>query len=295
MAAALPARWRLRATSLSTRDHTLIMGVVNVTPDSFSDGGAFSSEGAPVDHGAAIAHGIRLYEQGADIIDIGGESTRPGSSPVSEEDEWVRVIPVVTGLAAAGIPVSIDTSKTRVAEAAIAAGAEAVNDINALRDPEMAALCARTDVGTVLVHMQGTPATMQDDPQYGDVVLDVAAALQGAAAGAIAAGVAADRICLDPGIGFGKIFDHNIALLNGLDRIAELGYPVIVGTSRKGFLGSILEEAGHPALAAERDAATGATLALAIAHGASVVRVHNVVDALQSARTTDAIVRRGQR
>ena len=294
MAPAPPATWRLRTISLTSEDHTLIMGVVNVTPDSFSDGAMFSSESTAIDHGAAIAHGIMLYQQGADIIDVGGESTRPGSRPVSEEQEWVRVIPVVTGLAAAGIPVSIDTSKPRVAEAAIAAGAEAVNDIYALRDPEMAALCARAGVGAVLLHMQGTPETMQDDPQYEDVVDDVTDGLRLAAAAAVAAGVARDRVCIDPGIGFGKALDHNMSLLNGLGRIAQLGFPVLVGTSRKGFLGSILENAGHPADAGERDAATGATVALAIAHGASVVRVHNVVDALQSARTADAIVRSGQ-
>ena len=289
----MPITWRLRAATLTTEDHTLIMGVVNVTPDSFSDGGDLAATPGTVDHDAAVAHGIRLFAQGADLVDVGGESTRPGTRGVSVEEELARVEPVVAGLVAAGVRVSIDTSKPRVAAAATTAGAEVVNDVTALRQPEMAALCAEAGVGVVLMHMQGTPETMQVDPRYGDVVVEVAADLEARAGTAIQAGVSADRICLDPGIGFGKTFDHNLALLTGLNRIRSLGFPVLVGTSRKGFLGEILERAGHPAGAADRDPATGASVALAIAHGASVVRVHNVANALQSARTADAIVRSG--
>lgn len=290
MPAADPVVWRLRTSDLDTADHTLIMGVVNVTPDSFSDGGNFTGD-AGLDHTAAIAHGVRLYRDGADLVDVGGESTRPGSRGVGVDVEMARTLPVVAGLVSAGIPVSIDTSKPAVAAAAVDAGAEVVNDVTALRDDEMAALCAATGVGVVLMHMQGTPDTMQEAPLYDDVVAEVADDLKSWAGRAIAAGVAPERICVDPGIGFGKSFDHNLALLRGLGDIAHTGFPVLVGTSRKGFLGKILEDAGHPAEAVGRDPATGASVALAIAHGASIVRVHNVAESLQSARTADAIVR----
>lgn len=289
----MPISWRLRSATLTTQDHTLIMGVVNVTPDSFSERGSLVAASGTVHNDAAVACGVRLYEQGADLVDVGGQSTRPGSRAVSTEEELARVESVVAGLTTAGVPVSIDTSRPRVAAAAIAAGAEVVNDVTALRQPEMAALCAGAGVGVVLMHMQGTPETMQLDPRYGEVVAEVAAELEALAGAAMQAGVAADRICVDPGIGFGKTLDHNLALLTGLERIGATGFPVLVGTSRKGFLGKILERAGHPAEAADRDPATGASVALAIAHGASVVRVHNVTDVLQSARTADAIVRRG--
>jgi dihydropteroate synthase len=290
-----PSTWTLRSHALDNADHTLIMGVVNVTPDSFSDRAAFVAESGAVDHDAAVRHGLRLWEQGADIIDVGGESTRPGSSAVPEEVEWQRAVPVVAGLAAAGAIVSIDTSKPRVAQAAIAAGAEAVNDITALRDGDMAALCADAGVGVVLMHMQGTPTTMQDDPSYGDVLAEVGEELAARAAAARKAGVDQAKICIDPGIGFGKTFAHNLELLDRLDELAAAsGYPVMVGTSRKGFLGRILEDAEHPAVEADRDPATAATVALAIAKGAVMVRVHNVAASLQSARAADAIVRQGR-
>lgn len=288
-----PRVWRLRSATLSNDDHTLLMGVVNVTPDSFSDGARFSGSDGAIDHDAAVRHGLSLVGEGADLVDVGGESTRPGAEPIPAGDEWRRVIPVVTGLAAAGVVVSIDTSKPEIAEAAIAAGAQVVNDVTALRNTEMASLCADAGVGVVLVHMQGSPATMQQNPTYDDVVAEVAAELGRRIEAATAAGISPDRICIDPGIGFGKSFEHNLALLDGLDEIARLGPPVLVGTSRKGFLGRILEESGHPAAAPHRDPATGATVALAIAKGAAAVRVHNVAAALQSARAADAIVRIG--
>ena len=291
MALAAPATWRLRSMTLTTEDHTLIMGVINVTPDSFSDGGTFSTAAATLDHEAAVAHGVLLHEQGADVVDVGGESTRPGSRSIPAAEEVARIESVVAGLAAAGVPVSIDTSKPEVAAVAVAAGAEVVNDVTSLRNPEMAELCAASRVGVVLMHMRGTPETMQRRPQYEDVVAEVVADLESRSRAAIRSGVAPDRICLDPGIGFGKTFGDNLSLLRGIDRIRAIGSPVLIGTSRKGFLGEILEEAGYPVAAAERDPATAASVALAIAHGASIIRVHNVADALQSARTADAIVR----
>jgi dihydropteroate synthase len=289
-----PVAWRLRTRTLTTADHTLISGVVNVTPDSFSDGGAFDDGSGAVDHKAAVEHGIRLAADGADLIDVGGESTRPGSQGVSAAEELDRVLPVVSALAGEGIVVSVDTSKSEVAAAAIEAGAEAINDVTALVDPALAMACAESGVGVVLLHMQGVPETMQLDPRYEDVLADVAGELQAKVAQARAAGIDAARICVDPGIGFGKSHQDNLQLLAGLGTITGLGYPVMVGTSRKGFLGEILQTSGYPAEASRRDPATGATVALAIAAGATVVRVHNVAAALQSARTADAIVRIGQ-
>ena len=283
--------WRLRTLSLTTAGHTLIMGVVNVTPDSFSDGGHVTS--GRVEHEAAIAHGVMLHEQGADLVDVGGESTRPGSTGITAAEELQRVVPVVAGLSGLGVPVSIDTSKPEVAAAAIAVGAEVVNDVTGLSSPEMLGICSENGVGVVVMHMQGTPATMQNNPHYTDVVAEVAEFLDRSARKAERAGVSPDRICIDPGIGFGKTFGNNLDLLAWLDRLVDIGFPVMVGASRKGFLGAILDDAGHPAEAAQRDPATGATVALAIAAGASVVRVHNVAASLQSARAADAIVRTG--
>ena len=291
----VPATWRLRTRTLSTESHTLIMGVVNVTPDSFSDGGAFFAQGADSpDVARAIAHGLRLLEDGADILDVGGESTRPGAATVDVAEELDRVIPVVAGLADAGAVVSVDTSKPQVAAAAADAGAEIVNDVTAFRDPEMADVCIDREVGVVLMHMRGEPRTMQQAPHYDDVVPEVFSFLATRAAAAIAAGVDRQRICLDPGIGFGKTFDHNLALLGRLDGLVAIGHPVLVGTSRKSFLGRILDQAGHAAPPHERDPATGATTALAVAAGAAAVRVHDVRSALQAARTADAIVRAAQ-
>lgn len=257
------------------------MGVVNVTPDSFSDGGRYPSLDA------AVAHGRRLIAEGANIIDVGGESTRPGADPVAVDDELARVVPVVGALAADGIAVSIDTAKPEVVEAAVAAGAIVVNDVTGLKNPAMLESVAASKAGVVIMHMQGEPRSMQDDPRYTDVVLEVRDFLVERAQAAQAAGVAAERIAIDPGIGFGKTFDHNLALLRNLQVLVETGYPVLLGASRKAFLGRIL---GGTVPAAERDPATGATVALAIEQGVAVVRVHNVAMTAQIVRTVEAIL-----
>jgi dihydropteroate synthase len=284
------AAWRMRDRLLDPADHTLVMGVVNVTPDSFSDGGAFAGT-AGTDHEAAIAHGTALWDEGADIVDVGGESTRPGAVAVSPADEISRVVPVVAGLTAAGTIVSVDTSKPEVAAAALEAGAHVVNDVTALVNPDMAQLCAETGAGVVLMHMQGSPRTMQDNPTYDDVAGEVGAYLMRRAAAAVDAGIRPDHLCLDPGIGFGKTFDHNLELLARLGELVDLGFPVLVGASRKRFLGTVLEDAGIATEPVERDPATAATVALAVVAGAAAVRVHDVKSAVQSARVADAIVR----
>jgi dihydropteroate synthase len=252
----------------STPADFTVMGVVNVTPDSFSDGGLY------VDAAAAIAHGRELEAEGALILDIGGESTRPGAEPVSEADERDRVIPVIEGLCAAGVTarISIDTSKAAIAAAALDAGATLVNDVTALRgDPAMAELVARSGVDCCLMHMLGEPRTMQDHPHYGEVVSDVKAFLEERMAFAVAHGIAEERILLDPGIGFGKTVEHNLQLLSRLGELASLGRPIVVGTSRKSFLGRIT---GRPV--DRRLAATVATNVLAYERGARVFRVHDV-------------------
>ena len=255
------------------------MGVVNVTPDSFSDGGLW------LDSGRAVAHGIELAAEGAAILDVGGESTRPGADPVSADEELRRVVPVIEGLAEArtGVQLSIDTAKSAVAEAALAAGARYVNDVTAFRaDPEMAELVASAGCDCCLMHMQGEPRTMQADPRYADVVGEVVSFLEERAAFAMAAGVARERIQVDPGIGFGKALEHNLELLRRLDEIAALGFPVVVGVSRKAFLGALT---GRETPAA-RVAATVAANVLAFERGGRIFRVHDVaatVDALKVA------------
>jgi dihydropteroate synthase len=255
-----------------------IMGVVNVTPDSFSDGGAFE------DAAAAIAHGRRLAAEGAAIIDVGGESTRPGAEPVPAAEELRRVIPVVEGLAGVA-RISIDTTKLAVAEAAVGAGASYVNDVSAFRhDPELAGLVADRGLECCLMHMLGEPRTMQQDPRYDDVVDDVKAFLEQRMAAAVAAGVREERIQLDPGIGFGKTLEHNLELLRRLDELTELGRPLVIGTSRKSFLGRLT---GRDVT--ERVHATVATTVIAFERGASVFRVHDVAataDALAVAAAT---------
>jgi len=263
------------------------MGVVNVTPDSFSDGGLF------LDAGAAIAHAHELIAEGADIVDVGGESTRPGAEPVSVGEELGRVLPVIEGVADAGAQISIDTSKAAVARAALDAGASLVNDVTALRgDPEMAALVAGSGVECCLMHMRGEPRTMQADPRYDDVVDDVRSFLQERMAYAIREGVGEERIMLDPGIGFGKTVAHNLALLARLDELTTLGRPLVVGTSRKSFIGRILADAvgrTEPVAAERRLPGTIATNVLAYERGARVFRVHDVApvrDALAVAAAT---------
>jgi dihydropteroate synthase len=260
------------------------MGILNTTPDSFSDGGRW------LDPAAAINRGRELAAMGADLIDVGGESTRPGAASVDAAEERARVVPVVKALVAEGLVVSVDTSKPSVAGAAIDAGAEIVNEVSGLSDPAMIEMCSDTGVGVVIMHMLGDPRTMQIDPTYGDVVADVAGFLRRRTEAAVAAGVDLSRIVVDPGIGFGKTIRHNLSLLNGIDRIGE-GRPVLVGTSRKAFLGTILDQAGRPSSPDDRDTATAATTALAIASGAAVLRVHDVGGAVDAARTADAIVR----
>jgi dihydropteroate synthase len=256
------------------------MGIVNVTPDSFSDGGRFLRPDA------AVAHALALAGEGADILDVGGESTRPGAEPVAVEEELRRVLPVIEGIAqaSASLPtrpqISIDTSKAPVAAAALAAGASLVNDVSAFRaDPEMAAVVADAEADCALMHMLGEPRTMQDDPRYGDVVDDVREFLQQRLAFALDAGVARERIMLDPGIGFGKTERHNLELLRRLDELVALGPPILIGTSRKGFLGRIVERElarAEPAAAGDRLAGTIATNVLALERGARVFRVHDV-------------------
>jgi dihydropteroate synthase len=275
------AEWTVRDRVLSTADRTLIMGVVNVTPDSFSDGGRFLGSDR------AIRHGQQLYADGADLVDVGGESTRPGAEAVSAQEEIRRIVPVISGLATGGIPVSVDTSKPEVAAAAIAEGALIVNDISAGGHPDMAPLVAQTGCGFILMHMQGTPRTMQDDPSYRDVTVEVRDYLIDRAAAVQDAGVERARICVDPGIGFGKNQHHNLQLLARLDLLVATGYPVLVGTSRKSFLGKILDEPDP----VERDVATAATVAIAATRGAAAVRVHNVAMARQAVLIADAIVR----
>jgi len=273
--------WTIRDRVLSTADRTLIMGVLNVTPDSFSDGGRFLGADR------AIAHGRRLHSEGADLVDVGGESSRPGAEPVPEAEEIRRVVPVIAGLVEAGVPVSVDTSKLEVASAALDEGAVVVNDITAFGHPEMASLVADVGCGAVLMHMQGSPRTMQEDPIYEDVAVEVRDFLMQRAAAAETSGVARQRICVDPGIGFGKAQHHNLQLLARLDLLVSTGYPVLVGTSRKSFLGRILDEPDP----AERDVATAATVAIAATRGAAIVRVHNVEMTRQAVLIADAIVR----
>ncbi|HEU4393163.1 MAG TPA: dihydropteroate synthase [Solirubrobacterales bacterium] len=256
------------------------MGVVNVTPDSFSDGGLY------LDPEAAIAHGEELAQAGAAILDVGGESTRPGAEPVEEGEELARVIPVIEGLAGARAEVSIDTSKAAVAAAALDAGAAIVNDVTALRgDPEMATLCAERGATVVLMHMLGTPRTMQDEPQYGDVVEDVRAFLAERVEAATVAGIAEERIWLDPGIGFGKTAAHNLELLRRLGELRELGRPLVVGTSRKSFIGRV-DGSG----AGERLGGTIASSVLAAAEGADVLRVHDVAEVGQAMAVATAVL-----
>ncbi len=260
-----------------------IMGVVNVTPDSFSDGGRY------FDAGAAIEHGLELEAEGAAILDVGGESTRPGAPPVPESEELRRVLPVIDGLIASrtAAQISIDTSKAAVAARALEAGASLVNDVTALRgEPEMAAVVAGAGVECCLMHMLGNPRTMQRDPRYDDVVADIKAFLEERMAFAIQAGIAEERILLDPGIGFGKTIEHNLELLRRLDELVELGRPVVIGTSRKTFLGRLTgRESPH-----DRVAATIATNVLAYERGARVFRVHDVAPLRDALTVTAATV-----
>ena len=255
------------------------MGVVNVTPDSFSDGGSYASAAQAADSAR------RMLADGAALVDVGGESTRPGADPVSQDEELRRVLPVLEALP--GRPLSVDTSRTEVARRAVALGAVMINDVSALRrEPALAEVVAEADVDVCLMHMRGIPRTMQDDPRYGDVVSDVASFLEERIAFAVEAGIAEDRICVDPGIGFGKTAEHNLELLRRLDRIVSLGRPVLVGVSRKSTLARVLREPG----AVGSDAASVGAAVAAFDRGAALFRVHEVrphVEALAAAAAVE--------
>jgi dihydropteroate synthase len=257
------------------------MGVVNVTPDSFSDGGSF------LDPNAAIEHGLRLVADGADILDVGGESTRPGSDPVPADEEAGRVIPVVGALVErTAVPISVDTRKAAVARGALGAGAAIVNDVTAGADPEMFAVVRDAGAGLVLMHMKGEPKTMQDEPTYHDVVAEVRGFLGARVDAAVAAGIGRGRLSIDPGIGFGKTLEHNLALLRDLARLRDLGVPVLVGPSRKRFIGALTG-----AEADDRLEGTAGAVAWCAAQRADVVRVHDVREMSRVVRVVDAIVR----
>jgi len=273
--------WSGYTLELSRRTH--VMGVINVTPDSFSDGGQFFEKER------AVEQALQLAEDGADLIDIGGESTRPYSKGVSADEEMNRVLPVIEALKKElRIPISIDTLKAQVAREALHCGASMVNDISALRsDSDMASVVAQAGVPVILMHMQGTPADMQAQPTYEDVTPEIITFLRKAMDQAVNSGVRRDLVIVDPGIGFGKTFDHNLEILKELGRFQCLEAPVLVGSSRKAFIGRILEKEVH-----ERDTGTMATVAAAVMNGAHIVRVHNVKQAVETVKVIDAIKRR---
>jgi len=279
-------RLKLPSRTLALGERTLVMGVLNVTPDSFSDGGKFFN--AKV----AIEHAVAMEREGADLLDIGGESTRPDSTGVSLQEELARVLPVFEGLRGRiEIPISIDTRKAEVAEAAIQAGAEIINDISGLRhDPRIAEVAAKHGVPLILMHMRGEPQTMQKGPFARDVMKDVTQGLRASLARARKAGVGKSQIVLDPGIGFGKNFSQNYELLQKLPQLARLGYPLLVGTSRKGFLAATLAKNGKPAPPEERIWGTAATVTASILAGAHIVRVHDVPEMIQVARVADCVL-----
>jgi dihydropteroate synthase len=271
-----------RKKILDFSSRTLVMGVLNVTPDSFSDGGLF------YDHERAIEHGMKLARDGADIIDIGGESTRPGSDPVPLEEEIRRVIPVIEALARElDVPISIDTCKAEVASRALDAGASMVNDVSALRfDPDMVKVVAERKVPVVLMHMKGTPKDMQLDPRYEDLISEILEFLEERVHFAESNGVPPEAIIVDPGIGFGKTVEHNLSIIKHLRRFKSLGKPVLLGTSRKSFIGKVLNVGVE-----EREEGTAATVVAGILNGADIVRVHDVAKILPAVRMADAIAR----
>ena len=260
----------------------LVMGIVNVTPDSFSDGGRYFAGSAALDHAR------RLIEEGADLLDVGGESTRPGAADVSEAEEVERVLPLVEALRGTGVPVSVDTSKPGVMRAALAAGAAVINDVRALQEPGALDAVRASDCGLVLMHMQGLPRTMQREPHYEDVVAEVAAFLEARVAVATNAGIRADRIVIDPGFGFGKTLGHNFTLLRRLDDLRVLGRPVLAGLSRKSMLGAVTGRAVD-----DRMAASLAAAILAVERGARIVRVHDVAATRDAMKVWAAIQGRG--
>ena len=273
-------KWSGRCLNLDQRTH--VMGVLNVTPDSFSDGGLYFEQDR------AVEHALAMERQGADIIDIGGESTRPFSGGISLEEEKARVIPVIERLAESlSVPISIDTFKAAVARAALAAGASIINDISALRlDEDLASVAAGARVPVILMHMQGTPETMQRNPRYRDLTREIKAFLARAVERALSAGIREDLIVVDPGIGFGKTFDHNLRIIRDLADFRSLGKPILLGPSNKAFIGHILGKEAH-----ERDVGSMAAVAAGVMNGAHIVRVHNVGMAVETVRIVDAIKR----
>jgi dihydropteroate synthase len=274
--------WRAGELEIDCSGRTLVMGVLNVTPDSFSDGGRFFGERAAIDRG------IEMVDEGADIVDVGGESTRPGSDAVPIEEERERVVPVIERLAShVAVPISVDTRRADVARDALDAGATIVNDVTAGRDPDMFGVVREAGAGYVAMHMQGEPKTMQREPEYDDVVAEVAEFLRERVEAAGLAGVDTDRVAIDPGIGFGKDLGHNLALLHHVDALAALGRPVVVGPSRKRFIGTLLDDAPED----ERLEGTIGAAAWLAARGAHVVRVHDVLEVARALRVVDAIAR----
>jgi dihydropteroate synthase len=268
--------WHLREHTLTIAERPLVMGIVNITPDSFSDGGQFQTTDA------AVAHGLALARDGADMLDIGGESTRPGAEPVSLEEELARVVPVVDALAGQiSVPLSVDTSKAEVARQCLQRGARIINDVTALAgDPQMPAVAREFGAGVVLMHMQGTPQTMQRDPRYKDIIADLLRFFRQRLKACAAAGIPEERVALDPGIGFGKTLEHTLTTLARLGEFQKLGRPVMLGASRKGFLGQVT---GRPR--GERLIGSVAVACYAVAHGAAqIIRVHDVLE------TRDAVV-----
>src|ERR1700737_1051645 len=277
---------RLGSGMLLLGERTLVMGVLNVTPDSFSDGGKF------YDVKAAVRRALEIEEDGAGILDVGGESTRPESEAIGDDEEVERVLPVLNALRnCLKIPISIDTKKAAVAEVALGAGAQIINDISGLRgDPGMAAVAAKNRAPIILMHIRGTPQTMQRGPFARNVMADVIAGLRWSLSQARKAGVGESQIILDPGIGFGKSFAQNYELLQKLPELAKLGYPLLVGTSRKGFLGATLAREGKSAPPEERIWATAATVSASILGGAHIVRVHDVAEMAEVARAADCVL-----
>jgi dihydropteroate synthase len=277
---------KLRSGTLTLGKRTLVMGVLNITPDSFSDGGKF------FDAKRAVQHALAMQNDGADIVDVGAESTRPGSEEITAAEELSRLLPLLERLRGTlKIPISVDTQKATVAEMALGVGAEIINDISGLRtDPELARVAAQHDAPLILMHMRGTPRTMQKGPFARDVTRDVVSGLEQSIATARKYGVARSQIVIDPGIGFGKNHAQNYELLAKLPELTKLGYPLMIGTSRKGFLGATLAKNGKPAPVEERIWATAATVTASILNGAHVVRVHDVAEMKQIALVTDALL-----
>jgi len=281
-----PERWLARQYTLPVGERVLLMAVLNVTPDSFSDGGRHP------DHNHAVTEALEMVREGADILDIGGESSRPGAQPVSLEEELRRVVPVVEKLVGrVAVPISVDTTKAEVARQCLELGAAVVNDISAMRhDPAMAEVVGRYEAGLILMHMQGVPATMQDHPSYADVIEEVYGFLRCRIDAAVSAGIDRERIAVDPGIGFGKRLEDNLALLGQLSSLADLGRPIVIGTSRKGFLGTLLQ---RPVL--EREWGNAAAVAAVVLNGAHVVRVHAVAEMREVVCVSQAIRAGGKR